>query len=687
MRIASLTIQSFQCFGPEPTVIELDKTTSFIGANGAGKTAALAALCRLFSTNMALRRLRPTDFHVPGGEKLDSQDERNLLIEARIEFPELDARTETAAAVPPSFHAMVVSEPGGPPFCRARLEGKWTKTLVESGDVEEKLYWITSPEPEPGEGHRVGLKPHERARIQVHYVPATRNTAQQLANVSGTLLHRLLGAVIWDPTLRNKVQSATDELSNLFRNVPAVNLINEANKENWNELYTEDVYSTPALSFASSDLDCILKNVAILFGPTHDNTEHDCDRLSEGQQSLFYFAFINTLFSIGQDVYAATCAREQGQTTPGAISEHISCDRLNPPPLTLFAVEEPENHLSPHYLGRLMNQLKQISHNDCAQVVVTSHSAAIVSRVDPKNIRHFRMDHRTCEARVRAITLPQDAPEAAKYVNEAVRAFPELYFARVVVLCEGDSEQVILPRFASVSGSELDLAFVSVVPLGGRHVNHLWRLLTDLGIPYVTLLDLDRERKNGGWATLKYVLQELLAFYPVPVDRSDLLGAVEDDNACVLSDDELGKMHTWDATDAENLDRWCKSLEKYGVFFSQPLDLDLMMLRSFPKAYQATATPGGGPVGLEDGSPTEERITQAAAAIFGESGGSGSSYRQEERELFPWYTHLFLGKGKPATHTVAWLEIPSGDRKKLMPKPIGRLLRRVSQLLKKTPEQ
>jgi putative ATP-dependent endonuclease of the OLD family len=61
-----------------------------------------------------------------------------------------------------------------------------------------------------------------------------------------------------------------------------------------------------------------------------------------------------------------------------------------------------------------------------------------------------------------------------------VRAYPELYFASLVVLCEGDSEEIVLPRLATPLGLPLDRRFVSVVPLGGRHVNHFWRLLRDL---------------------------------------------------------------------------------------------------------------------------------------------------------------------------------------------------------------
>ena len=41
-------------------------------------------------------------------------------------------------------------------------------------------------------------------------------------------------------------------------------------------------------------------------------------------------------------------------------------------------------------------------------------------------------------------------------------------------------------------------------PISGRHVNHFWRLLNDLEIPFITLLDLDRERDGGGWGRIKY---------------------------------------------------------------------------------------------------------------------------------------------------------------------------------------
>ena len=65
-----------------------------------------------------------------------------------------------------------------------------------------------------------------------------------------------------------------------------------------------------------------------------------------------------------------------------------------------------------------------------------------------------------------------------------------------LVLGEGDSELVVLPRILAAAGIAEDDASVSVVPLGGRHVNHFWRLLNELQIPHATLLDLDAGRSR-----------------------------------------------------------------------------------------------------------------------------------------------------------------------------------------------
>lgn len=63
MKLTTLSISNFQCFGPNPTHIALDGLTYLLGPNGAGKTAALHALARMFAVDPVLRGVRVSDFH------------------------------------------------------------------------------------------------------------------------------------------------------------------------------------------------------------------------------------------------------------------------------------------------------------------------------------------------------------------------------------------------------------------------------------------------------------------------------------------------------------------------------------------------------------------------------------------------------------------------------------------------
>lgn len=56
MKPQTICLHNFQSFGEASTDIDLDDLTYLIGPNGSGKTAALIALCRVFSITPALRR-------------------------------------------------------------------------------------------------------------------------------------------------------------------------------------------------------------------------------------------------------------------------------------------------------------------------------------------------------------------------------------------------------------------------------------------------------------------------------------------------------------------------------------------------------------------------------------------------------------------------------------------------------
>jgi putative ATP-dependent endonuclease of the OLD family len=355
----------------------------------------------------------------------------------------------------------------------------------------------------------------------------------------------------------------------------------------------------------------------VVFRPDEAGRERALDDLSDGQRSLFHLAMTAATLDV------------EGSISADPVAAGFQTGGVPLPALTVIAIEEPENNLAPFYLSRIVRQIEDLTKGSRAQAVVSSHSASILARVDPSQVRHFRLNPADRTARVRAIRLPVGQEDASKFVREAVRTYPELYFARFAVLGEGASEEVVLPRLAEAMGLDIDRSFVAVVPLGGRHVNHLWRLLTDLDIPYATLLDLDWGRDGGGWGRIKTVCTQGVPPQAIFGEHVNAAGPA-------------ANLAAFDATPAENvalMDTWTNFLRQFHVFFSGPLDLDYSMLRAFPAAYQLVEPGRQGP------SPRGDPRT----AVLGEAGRS-DLYTADQDTLLRWYRYLFLGRGKPSTH-------------------------------------
>ena len=554
VRLAKLKISNFRCFGPEETQVFLDDFVALIGANSTGKSALMHALLKLFGDS-DLRELRRSDFYVPDGADPTAIDEASMYIEAVLVFPELrDSSSGAHATVPPFFNQMIVNEPNSDPYVRIRLTAEWMRTTSPEGDIDSRLEFILAPEGEESPDKTLKVLPHQRSQVQVLYVPAMRDPSVHLRSNSSAILWRLLRAVKWPEDLQSEVETLSKKFDGLFMSQAGVATIQGVLRNRWVNLHNDDRYSVAHVKFSPTELDDILRRVQIGFRPAASGGEHSVDQLGDGLRSLFYLSLVATLLDVETNAAQGSC--------PG-----IDADAIRFPALTVLAIEEPENHLSPHLLGRVVRLCSEIAGHPGCQVLISSHTPALLRRVAPDAIRYLRMSS-PGKTVISGITLPSNADEAGKYVREAVRAYPEIYFSKMVVLGEGDSEEIVLSRAIEACGHGLDQSEISVVPLGGRHVNHFWKLLNDLKIPHLTLLDLDREREGGGWARIQYAIKQLLA---LGIPRESLLTDCSNGCTRVLSDAEVDKMSTWDVTRTDDMASWLRRLERFGVFFSEPL--------------------------------------------------------------------------------------------------------------------
>lgn len=655
MKIETVTLKGFRCYGTEATAMTFDEgVTALVGGNGAGKTAFLQALSRLFGISSAQRRIHKNDFHLVTGDDLASG--ASLTIDVIFSFPELETDNDDteADAVPEFFHQMAASDEDSPLKLRMMLRANWVDDGTPEGNIVEEIKWVRSlDETFDWDDDCQRVAPTERSSIQLIYIPATRDVHSQ---VNSLLKGRLWRAARWSSEFQDLTTQAATDLQATFQDEEPASFILDKLSHRWQQVHCGDTDTTPILRLVDRKFEDFVRKADFAFHPDEAENERSVSDLSDGQRSLFHIALTAATLEVESEIFNQS---------------HEDCpfdqEKVMRAYLTILAVEEPENSLSPFFLSRIISLSRDIGNMPNAQVVMSSHSSSILGRIEPEEVRYFRRNIATRTSSISEITLPLDDTVARNYVRLAVRAYPELYFARFVILGEGDSEKLVIPRIAEAMGIALDPSFVPIVPLGGRYSLHFWRLLSDLGIPYATLLDFDIGRKHGGANIVRDIVGKL---EEIGVSLEDTVasthGEIDLDELDFLTDDDL-----W--VDFDDCG-WCKALEEKAVFLSSPLDLDFAMLEAFPTKYQHPIPGGTGP-GSSD--LAIDKAKKATLKIRGDS----SLYTNAYDQIFRWYPYLFLNNSKPDSHLTALGRVSDTRLKSNAPRELKALVNHVKTKL------
>jgi putative ATP-dependent endonuclease of OLD family len=585
MRLDKLVLKNFRCFGEEPTEVSFaDGLTVMVGANGTGKTAVLLALARMFGRSGRGRGLIASDFHTklvtPSTDLATGPTEKKLWVDAWFSFPELELAGAPASPAVAEHISELVTDPNGKQRLRVRLSG----TLTLDGHIEEELLAIPTMEAVPGKEDQRPIRGSARSVIHVEYIPATRDPAKELAFTSRAVLGRLLQAVKLDATTQKSIEDASKKVSETMGEMASLKAIQDKLHEGWGRLHRGNYHNKARIDVTPHSFAELLGQATVRFAPNEQDGDSGVEHLSDGQRSLFYLSLIRAALTLEQTL---------GVNPSGAEALGFDADRVQSPVFTLIAVEEPENHLAPHYLGRILDLLEDMTKDKAAQIVLTTHAPGVARRCDPLWLRHLRLDK---DRRVRVgVLTTETASETYKLVKNTLWASPEMLFARVVLLVEGDSERLVLPRIFRARAASLhtgsapaptaigagadippvvDESFISVVPLAGRYTDRMWLLLRSLDIPFVTLIDLDSGRDTGGISRIQSQLEYIAGGWGDDGVKQWAADVVASWGATAPTTSEV-------AAALENLE------EKAAMFFSAPIDLDMMLLCAFPDAYPA----------------------------------------------------------------------------------------------------
>lgn len=168
--------------------------------------------------------------------------------------------------------------------------------------------------------------------------------------------------------------------------------------------------------------------------------------------------------------------------------------------LPLLLVEEPEAHLHPQRQLRLMEFLtaaanKEIKGSRSVQVILTTHSPNLSSKIP--------LDNLVLIEKQRAFPLTKGATRLQRSDYRFLERFLDstranLFFARGLVVVEGDAEAILVPTMARLIGCDLTEHGVSIINVGGTGLRRYARILQraagaedEISIPVACLADMD----------------------------------------------------------------------------------------------------------------------------------------------------------------------------------------------------
>lgn len=171
----------------------------------------------------------------------------------------------------------------------------------------------------------------------------------------------------------------------------------------------------------------------------------------------------------------------------------------------IFGIEEPEIYMHPQMIRRMKDVLVALAAQEKYQVICTTHSPAMLDISDShKNIVRFKKDSS------RNITVFQvsneifvganakDEKDRLKMILEFDASVNELFFAKRVVLVEGETEVAIFQKspdllnlFPTDPGKKRDITFVNCHAKG--QIPLFIKVLNNFAIDYVVVHDIDTE--------------------------------------------------------------------------------------------------------------------------------------------------------------------------------------------------
>lgn len=154
----------------------------------------------------------------------------------------------------------------------------------------------------------------------------------------------------------------------------------------------------------------------------------------------------------------------------------------------LFLIEEPEMYLHPQMQRSLYKTIRQIGESN--QVIYITHSPHFVTIPEFNEI--ILVSKNGDGTHIRKSTLTPDEGLKNKFRKELDPERNEMFFAKKLLIVEGDTEKMAFPEFAKRMEIDFDSVGSSIIEVGGkRNLIDFIELALSFGIPVGVVYDTD----------------------------------------------------------------------------------------------------------------------------------------------------------------------------------------------------
>lgn len=441
--------------------ITFSPMTVLIGPNNSGKTTVLRAL------GLALgdyaRYVTEEDFFIGADDTGAESKAEEIVVDVRI-VPLGDNGQRTNAfdtSWQAEFGDKIKAEADGKQYVAVRT--KVSPNVIKGGFQAERHTmekWPDFPSWLTGVGKLTKMSSRFEG-IPFFLIEAQRDIHSELRDKT-SFVGKVLSSVEYDKAVIDNLEKAIDDI-----NKEAVDKSTELKRLKGHLTQLNQTFqgagSAEITPFPKKIRD-LSKNFSVHFGETTKNTfamEYHGMGTRSWASMLTVRAFMDTLR-----------AKHEEEVQPF---------------FPIMAAEEPEAHLHPNAQKTLHHQLSQTT----AQVIVSTHSPYFVAMSDFTHVRSMRKT----PAGVLASRLKYPVSDSEKKIltREVLARRGEILFSRALILCEGMTEEQVIPAMFEMfsDGRALFDLGISCISVGGQNYAPFIKLACSFGIPTFIVSDND----------------------------------------------------------------------------------------------------------------------------------------------------------------------------------------------------